>query len=102
MVLLIFLGVLSAAVISLLGWKQGAVEAQAPASSTRTTARFVALQPPPAGDNTYGNFLWVLDSVTGEVTAYRIASMKADSGKHEFWMTERLVTEKELSDSQKK
>ncbi len=45
-------------------------------ASGKSSGRFVALQPPPAGENTYGNFLWVLDTVTGKVVAYRISSIK--------------------------
>lgn len=79
-----------------------AAQAQPPAASTRPTARFVALQPAAAGENTLQNFLWVLDAATGEVVAYRIASVKDDAGKHDLWMTERLLTEEEYGRSLKK
>jgi hypothetical protein len=90
--------------VTTLAWMngRGPVHAQTSGTSTRTSARYVALQPPPAGDNTYGNFLWVLDAGTGEVVAYRIASLKDDDGKHEIWMTERLITEEEYRLSMKK
>lgn len=63
----------------------------------KAAGRYVALQPPPAGDNTYGNFLWVLDTVTGNVLAYRISSIKDAQGKHDAWVTERLLTEEEYA-----
>lgn len=58
-------------------------------------SRFVAVQPPAAGDKTYANFLWVVDSVTGYVTAYRIAEVKDENGTHETWVTERILNEVE-------
>jgi hypothetical protein len=69
--------------------------AQPTSTSSRPSGRYVALQPPPAGDNTYGNFLWVLDSATGQVAVYRITSVKGEAEKHEFWMSERLITDEE-------
>ena len=79
----------------LLVTRSSVVQAQTTPSPTRPSGRFVALQPPAAGDNTYGNFLWVLDSATGQVTVFRIASVKNESDKHDFWMSERLITEEE-------
>ncbi|MGO8754746.1 MAG: hypothetical protein ACLQHK_05895 [Gallionellaceae bacterium] len=65
--------------------------------SNKAAGRFVALQPPPAGDNTYGNFLWVLDTVTGNVVVYRISSIKNAQGNLDAWVTERLWTEEEYA-----
>ena len=71
--------------------------AEGSTSVGKSTGRFVALQPPPAGDNTYGNFLWVLDTVTGNVVAYRISSVKDAQGNLDAWVTERLLTEAEYA-----
>lgn len=57
--------------------------------------RFLPIPPPAAGDKTYANFLWVLDTATGYVAAYRMASMKNDKGEHGLWVTERLLSEAE-------
>lgn len=55
--------------------------------------RFVPMIPPAAGDKTYANFVWVLDTSTGEVTAYRLASISDDAGKVQAWVTEQLLTD---------
>ena len=78
------------------------LQAQTTPANVRASGRFVAVQPPPAGDRTLGNFLWVVDSATGETVAYRIASVNAENGKVDYWMTERLVTEAEQLRLQKK
>lgn len=61
----------------------------------KATGRFVALQPPAAGNGTYANFLWVLDSLNGKVVAYRISSINDAQGNHAAWVTERILTEEE-------
>jgi hypothetical protein len=66
-------------------------------ASGKSAGRFVALQPPSAGDNTYGNFLWVLDTVTGKVVVYRISNIKNAQGELDAWVTERLWTEEEYA-----
>jgi hypothetical protein len=63
----------------------------------KASGRFVALQPPAAGNDTYGNFLWVLDTVTGKVVAYRISNIKNAQGELDAWVTERLWTEEEYA-----
>lgn len=65
--------------------------------TNKPVGRYVAIPPPPAGDNTYGNFLWVLDTATGNVVVHRIASVKNANGKHEGYVTERLWTEEEYA-----
>jgi len=62
--------------------------------SSKPAARYEALQ---AGANSFGNFLWVLDTVTGKVVAYRIVSVKDAQGNHESWVTEQLLTEEEYA-----
>lgn len=64
---------------------------------SKLVGRYVAIPPPQAGDNIFGNFLWVLDTVTGNVVAHRVASVKDANGKHESYITERLWTEEEYA-----
>lgn len=66
-------------------------------SSKSSVGRYVAISPPSAGDTTYGNFIWVLDTLTGNMVAHRIASVKDANGKHEAFVTERLPTDGEFA-----
>lgn len=69
-----------------------------PASSVespKVAGRFIAVAPPDAGDKTYANFLWVIDSVTGEVVAYRIARVANEAGEVEAFVTEKLQSDTE-------
>ena len=52
--------------------------------------RYVAIQPQQNGSGNWSNFLWVLDTSTGVVTAYRIANFTDENGKSIGFMTERL------------
>lgn len=72
-----------------------AAEPKSAAPQKIEAGRFVALQPPAAGEKTYANFLWVVDTATGYVSAYRIANVKNEKGEHETWITERLFNEVE-------
>jgi hypothetical protein len=69
--------------------------AKDPAPSGSSVGRYIALQPPPARDKTYANFLWVLDTTTGDVTGYRFANVKDAKGNIDAWITERLPSDKE-------
>lgn len=52
--------------------------------------RYVAIQPPAGTSNSaYTNFLWVLDTATGVINAYRVASYDED-GKHAGFLVEKL------------
>jgi hypothetical protein len=68
--------------------------AETSTTSSKPAGRYEALQ---AGANTFGNFLWVLDTVTGKVVAYRIASVKDAKGNLDSWVTEQLLTEEEYA-----
>lgn len=68
--------------------------AETSTASSKPAGRYVALQ---AGANSFGNFLWVLDTVTGKVVAYRIASVKDAKGNLDSWVTEQLLTEEEYA-----
>lgn len=66
--------------------------AQSQSAPPRNPGRFVAITPPAASENAYPNFLWVLDTATGDVRAHRIASVNDDTGKHAAWITEDIPT----------
>lgn len=68
----------------------------------REVGRYVAIQPPDAGEKTYANFLWIVDTATGRVSAHRIAGVKSAQGEHEIWVTERLLNEFEYHELQTK
>ena len=76
-------------------WAQGSKNAGTPAPFSQPNGRFVAIQPPAAGDSTYHNFIWVLDTTTGKMNAFRISSINDNAGKHTAWITERLLTDYE-------
>lgn len=65
------------------------------APSPLPVGRYVAIQPQRDSNNGYPNFLWVLDTVTGSVTAYRISSV-TDGGKHLGWTVDQLETPGEI------
>lgn len=52
--------------------------------------RFVAIPPPTAGSDTYGNFIWVLDTETGDIKGYRFAQWKDDAGVLQGWAVIKL------------
>nr|MBP9714528.1 hypothetical protein [Sterolibacterium sp.] len=43
----------------------GAADPKQPAPQKLEIGRYVPIPPPAAGDKTYANFLWVLDTATG-------------------------------------
>ena len=63
---------------------------ESPPNLNLGVGRYVAIQPPAAGEHTMDNFMWVLDTYTGDMRAYRIVNIKDDSGKVQGWVTERL------------
>lgn len=65
------------------------------APPTRPDARYKPVSPSSAGGNSFGNFLWVVDTETGSVSAYRIARMVSEN-KNEpgQWVTEKLPSDK--------
>lgn len=92
-----FLAALSVAMVM---WVHGLAQeakpgAQAPWRSTPVPpaqiGRYVAIQPPQnPGPGSYTNFIWVLDTATGAIVAYRIANFTDENGKNIGFMTERL------------
>lgn len=62
----------------------------------KTPGRFVALTPPATPENSYPNFLWVLDTQSGQVVAYRIASAKNPDDQSITLLTEQILTESEF------
>jgi len=73
-------------------WAQGS---KITSTTSSLNGRFVSIQPPSAGDGTYHNFIWVLDTATGKMNAFRIAQIKDSNGKLDAWITEKLLTDYE-------
>ena len=88
---------LGAVLVAVIGAHSCLAFAQSATPTSKPAGRYVAIPPPSAGENTYGNFLWVLDTATGNVVAHRIASVKDANGKYDGYITERLWTEEEYA-----
>lgn len=56
-----------------------------------SVGRYV-MAPPPAGDNAYASFLWVLDTQTGDVRGYNFATTANDRGEVTGWFVLPLRT----------
>ncbi len=63
-----------------------------------TTGRYQAIPMPPSDENLYGNFLWVMDTATGEVTAYRMGRTEK-RGRPAEWVIKQVLTEEEIKDN---
>lgn len=68
--------------------------AESAITNSKTAGRYVAVQP---SANSFGNFIWVLDTVTGKAVAFRIASVKDAQGNPDTWITEQLLTEEDYA-----